>query len=267
MMTRSSQLSVWLQLAVQLLQMHLSIRTMLTFFSTWFIAVIQRLWSKTKDSKIWRLQQLWHCKVMTSIPTILISSKMTMLTNRGQIMSPLFSLFTPYLQALRVIECLKSNQAFMTVLSGMWKPKDSYLLNVLRPTRHLWLCCLECESQRILNQVFLSPTILNLLSQSFLMPSSNKWNRCLIWLRHIFVNSLIDQKSIRVLVYAVVEVQAKDIRMAGKILLMTADHSDTYIIFRMKTVNQFAFRHAASLVAQHQCDLMTIVVNDISLAA
>lgn len=82
-------------------------------------------------------------------------------------------------------------------------------------------------------------------------------------MRHTFVSSTINNKTVRVPVYAV-EVQTHEAREAEKIILHTFEDPDAYISFRMKSINQVAFRHAVALVAQHQNDLRTIVVNNVS---
>ena len=77
------------------------------------------------------------------------------------------------------------------------------------------------------------------------------------------VATTINKQRIRVQVYAI-EVQAKDAKMAEKVMLTTSDSPEDFISFRMKRMNYKAFQHAIAMVAQTQNDLRTIVLNNIS---
>jgi hypothetical protein len=66
------------------------------------------------------------------------------------------------------------------------------------------------------------------------------------------ISSTINNMTIRVPVYAI-KVQSKFVKNA-----------DTYISFRMKAMNPKAYKHAVALVAQHQNNLRTVVINNVS---
>jgi hypothetical protein len=68
---------------------------------------------------------------------------------------------------------------------------------------------------------------------------------------------------IRVTVYAI-KVESKFVKSAEKIMFKTSNQPDTYISFCMKAVNLKAYKHAVALVAQHQNNLKTVVINNVS---
>jgi hypothetical protein len=80
------------------------------------------------------------------------------------------------------------------------------------------------------------------------------------------VCSTINNIPVRVQVYAI-EVQTQDAKLAEKVLLSTLEALDDYVSFRVKSVNPTAYKHAIAVVAQHQNDLRTIVVNNVSEGA
>jgi hypothetical protein len=82
-------------------------------------------------------------------------------------------------------------------------------------------------------------------------------------MQHTFVSSLINHRTVRVPVYAI-EVQTQKAREAKKVILQKFEDPNAYISFRMKSINQVAFRNAEALVAQHQNNVRTIVVNNVS---
>jgi hypothetical protein len=77
------------------------------------------------------------------------------------------------------------------------------------------------------------------------------------------VRSTINNIPVRVQAYAI-EVQIQDTKLAEKVLLSTLEALDNYVSFRVKSLYRTAYKHAIAVVAQHQNDLHTIVVNNVS---
>lgn len=75
--------------------------------------------------------------------------------------------------------------------------------------------------------------------------------------------SEINNRKIRIQVYAI-EVQNKDTRQAEKQLMKHEEDPVEFVSFRMRKINIEAYQTAIALVAQHQHDLRTIVINNIS---
>ena len=75
--------------------------------------------------------------------------------------------------------------------------------------------------------------------------------------------SEINNRKIRIQVYAI-EVQNKDTRQAEKQLMKHEEDPVEFVSFRMRKINIEAYHTAIALVAQHQHDLRTIVINNIS---
>ena len=75
--------------------------------------------------------------------------------------------------------------------------------------------------------------------------------------------SEINNRKIRIQVYAI-EVQNKDTRQAEKQLMKHDEDPVEFVSFRMRKINIEAYQTAIALVAQHQHDLRTIVINNIS---
>jgi hypothetical protein len=76
----------------------------------------------------------------------------------------------------------------------------------------------------------------------------------------------INNRKIRIQVYAI-EVQNKDARLAEKLLMKHEEDPVEFVSFRMRKINIEAYQTAIALVAQHQNDLHTIVINNISKEA
>jgi hypothetical protein len=143
-----------------------------------------------------------------------------------------------------VMECLKSNQIYMTThdwLSDVWNVKTIGFLTRFSPSHHPKSLATEYLNTK--------------LKQEKQMPKFR--------MRHTFISSMINHKTVRVPVYAI-EVQTHKAWDAEKVILQKFEDPDAYISFRMKSINQVAFRNAVALVAQHQNDLRTIVVNNVS---
>ena len=82
-------------------------------------------------------------------------------------------------------------------------------------------------------------------------------------LRYTFVQSVINEKTVRVPVYAV-EVKSEDAKTAEQHILKAISTPDAFISFRMRSINSKAYQHAVALVAQHQHELRTIVLNNVA---
>jgi hypothetical protein len=82
-------------------------------------------------------------------------------------------------------------------------------------------------------------------------------------LRYTFVQATICNRTVRVPVYAI-EVMTSEVKAAEKQIIKSVIHPDEYISFRMRNVNPTAFQNAVALVAQHQNDLRTIVVDNVA---
>ena len=80
------------------------------------------------------------------------------------------------------------------------------------------------------------------------------------------VQAEINNQKVRIQVYAI-EVQSKDKQLADKLLLKHAEDPDEYVSYRMRYVSSKAFNNAVALVAQHQNDLRTVVINNVSESA
>ena len=85
-------------------------------------------------------------------------------------------------------------------------------------------------------------------------------------LRQVAVQSSFKGRRLRIQVYAV-EVAAKDARQAESLILKHMDGPEDFISFRLRNVNPKAFNNAVAIIAQHQNDLRTVVVNNVSSEA
>jgi hypothetical protein len=142
------------------------------------------------------------------------------------------------------MEILQSNNAYITPhewLSDIWEVRTIGFLTQYSPNHYP-----KEATTKDLNALFKNNTA---------MPQYR--------LKCTVISSLINQTPVRVSVYAI-EVQVRDIREAEKIMLKASQNPDYYISFRLKKMNPTAFRHAVAIVAQHQNDLRTIVINNVS---
>jgi hypothetical protein len=85
-------------------------------------------------------------------------------------------------------------------------------------------------------------------------------------LKQVTIRSTIYNKIVSIKVYAI-ETVNKDTRAAEKLFLKHAEDPDEFIAFKMQKINQKAFNNAIALVAQHQNNLRTVVINNISKEA
>jgi hypothetical protein len=82
-------------------------------------------------------------------------------------------------------------------------------------------------------------------------------------LRQVTIQSTIHNKRVSIKVYAI-ETQSKDARVAEKLFFKHAEDPDEFIAFKMQKISSKAFNNAIALVAQHQNDVWTVVINNVS---
>ena len=80
------------------------------------------------------------------------------------------------------------------------------------------------------------------------------------------VQTEINNQTVKIQVYAI-EVQSKDKHLANKLLLQHAEDPNEYVSYKMRYVSPKAFNNAIALVAQHQNDLRTVVINNVTESA